>query len=127
MVFGRGDEIIFSPNRAEKIFGSAWNFSKGACFDLRAACGAQCPRSSFNHMHTLIAPLALVSLEGLGAMALYALVGTGLAIVGYKLFDRATPGDLHEEIVKNRNTAAAIVGAAVILGVCLIVAAAIVG
>jgi putative membrane protein len=79
------------------------------------------------HMNTLIAPLATISLEGLGAMALYALVGTGLAIVGYKLFDRATPGDLHEEIIKNRNTAAAIVGAAVIIGVCLIVAAAIVG
>lgn len=84
-------------------------------------------RASLNHMHTLITPLAAISLEALGAMALYALVGTGLAIIGYKLFDRATPGDLHEEIIKNRNIAAAIVGAAVILGVCLIVAAAIVG
>jgi uncharacterized membrane protein YjfL (UPF0719 family) len=78
-------------------------------------------------MNTLLTPLATISLEGLGAMGLYALVGTGLAIVGYKLFDRCTPGDLHEEIIKNRNTAAAIVGAAVILGVSLIVAAAIVG
>lgn len=60
-------------------------------------------------------------------MALYALVGIGLAIAGYKLFDLCTPGDLHEEIVKNRNTAAALVGAAVILGVSIIVAAAIVG
>ena len=78
-------------------------------------------------MNTLLTPLAAISLEGLGSMALYVLVGLGLAIVGYKLFDRCTPGDLHEEILKNRNTAAAIVGAAVILGVCLIVAAAIVG
>jgi uncharacterized membrane protein YjfL (UPF0719 family) len=75
----------------------------------------------------LLPPLAAISLDGLGAMALYALAGVGLAILGYKLFDFCTPGDLHEEIVKNRNTAAAIVGAAVILGVCLIVAAAIVG
>ncbi|MBI5772095.1 MAG: DUF350 domain-containing protein [Verrucomicrobia bacterium] len=78
-------------------------------------------------MNTLLTPLAALSFESLGATALYALLGIGLAIVGYKLFDRCTPGDLHEEIVKNRNTAAAIVGAAVILGVCLIVAAAIVG
>ena len=78
-------------------------------------------------MNTLLTPLAAISLEGLGSMALYVLVGLGLAIVGYKLFDRCTPGDLHEEILKNRNSAAAIVAAAVILGVCLIVAAAIVG
>jgi len=75
----------------------------------------------------LLLPLAAISLDGLGAMALYVLVGVGLAILGYKLFDRCTPGDLHEEIIKQRNIAAAIVGAAVILGVCLIVAASIVG
>lgn len=80
------------------------------------------------HMNTLITPFAaIVSLAGLGSLAIYVLLGFGLAIVGYKAFDACTPGDLHEEIVKNRNTAAAIVGAAVILGVCLIVAAAIVG
>jgi putative membrane protein len=78
-------------------------------------------------MHLLLTPLAVISLEGLGAMALYVLAGLALAILGYKLFDRCTPGDLHEEILKNRNIAAAIMGAAVILGVCLIVAAAIVG
>jgi len=78
-------------------------------------------------MNSFLTPLAAISLEGLGAMALYSFVGVGLAIVGYKLFDLCTPGDLHDEIIKNRNTAAAIVGAAVILGVCLIIAAAIVG
>lgn len=65
--------------------------------------------------------------QSLLAMVAFALVGILLAVVGYKLFDYCTPGDLHEEIVKNRNVAAAVVGAAVILGVCLIVAAAIVG
>lgn len=78
-------------------------------------------------MNTLLTPLAIISLESLGAMALYSFVGVGLAIVGYKLFDLCTPGDLHDEIIKNRNTAAAIMGGAVILGVCLIIAAAIVG
>jgi uncharacterized membrane protein YjfL (UPF0719 family) len=57
----------------------------------------------------------------------YRIVGTVLAIIGYKLFDLCTPGNLHDEIIKNRNTAAAIVAAAIILGICLIVAAAIMG
>ena len=60
-------------------------------------------------------------------IAVYVLVGVLLAIAGYKLFDLCTPGDLHQEIVKNRNLAAALVGAAIIIGVCIIVAAAIVG
>lgn len=59
--------------------------------------------------------------------AVFSLVGTALAILGYKIFDFCTPGDLHEEIVKNRNIAAAILGAAIILGVCIVVAAAIMG
>ena len=57
----------------------------------------------------------------------YAFVGLALAIVGYKLFDLCTPGNLHEEIVKNRNTAAAIIGGAIIVGVSVIVAASIMG
>lgn len=66
-------------------------------------------------------------LQGLGLMILFALVGILLAVLGYKIFDKCTPGDLNKEIVENRNVAAAIVAGAVILGVCIIVAAAIVG
>ena len=58
---------------------------------------------------------------------LFSLLGIFMAIVGYKLFDAATPGKLHEEIIKNRNVAAALIGAAVINGVCIVIAAAIVG
>jgi len=53
--------------------------------------------------------------------------GRLLAVVGYKVFDKCTPGDLNKEILENRNVAAAIVAAAVILGICLIVAAAMLG
>lgn len=66
-------------------------------------------------------------LSGLGLMVLFALVGIALAIVGYKLFDKFTPGNLHREIVEERNVAAAIIGGAVILGVCVIIAAAMIG
>jgi len=62
--------------------------------------------------------------EALGHMALFAMVGVVVAVIGYKVFDKCTPGDMHKEIIENKNTAAAIIGAAVIIGVCLIVAAA---
>lgn len=65
--------------------------------------------------------------EALLYTAIFSVAGTLLAIVGYKLFDLCTPGNLHEEIVKNKNLAAALVGAAVIVGVSIVVAAAIVG
>jgi putative membrane protein len=60
-------------------------------------------------------------------MAIYALAGVIVAIAGYKLFDLCTPGDLHKEIIVNKNTAAATIGAAIIVGVCLLVAASIMG
>ena len=65
--------------------------------------------------------------EALLYTAIFSIAGTLLAIGGYKLFDYCTPGDLHNEIIKERNVAAAIVGAAVIVGVCIVVAAAIMG
>ena len=65
--------------------------------------------------------------QAVGYMILFSLVGILAAIGGYKLFDKCTPGDLHHEIVQNKNTAAAIVAGSVILGVCIIVAAAMVG
>ena len=60
-------------------------------------------------------------------VVIFSLLGIGLAVLGYKIFDLCTPGDLHKEIVENRNVAAALVGGAVVIGVCIIVAAAIVG
>ena len=65
--------------------------------------------------------------EALAMMVVFALVGIAMAIIGYRVFDRFTPGDLHREIIEHKNIAAAIVGGAVILGVCILVAAAIIG
>lgn len=65
--------------------------------------------------------------QAIGYMVLFSAIGIAAAIAGYKLFDKCTPGDLHNEIVQNKNVAAAIVAAAVILGVCIIIAAAMLG
>jgi uncharacterized membrane protein YjfL (UPF0719 family) len=65
--------------------------------------------------------------QAFGQMVLFAAVGIAAAIVGYKVFDKCTPGDLHKEILENKNVAAAIVAGAVILGVSIIIAAAMIG
>jgi uncharacterized membrane protein YjfL (UPF0719 family) len=56
------------------------------------------------------------------ATIVFGIVGIALAILGFKLFDMLTPGKLEEEIVQKQNIAAAILGAAIILGICMIVA-----
>ena len=60
-------------------------------------------------------------------MLLFAAVGIMAAIAGYMIFDKCTPGNLNKEILEHRNVAAAIIGGAVILGVCIIIAAAMLG
>lgn len=62
--------------------------------------------------------------EALLNMGIFSVVGVLLAIIGYKLFDYFTPGNLHKEIVENRNVAAALIGAAIIIGTCILVSAA---
>ncbi len=62
--------------------------------------------------------------EGLGLFVVYGLAGILLAVAGYKLFDKLTPGDLHREIFEQKNIAAAILAGSVILGVAMILSAA---
>jgi uncharacterized membrane protein YjfL (UPF0719 family) len=62
--------------------------------------------------------------SALVAFAIFGLAGILVAIIGYKLFDKFTPGDLHREIIENKNVAAAIVAGSVIIGVCLLLSAA---
>jgi len=61
-------------------------------------------------------------LRAVGSTIGYSFLGIIMSIVGFKLFDMATPFHLEKEIVEDRNLAVAIVSAAMILGVSLIVA-----
>jgi putative membrane protein len=65
--------------------------------------------------------------QAVAYVALFTAIGVTLAILGYKVFDRCTPGHLHREVIEHRNVAAAIIGGSVILGVCIIIAAAMLG
>ena len=76
-------------------------------------------------------PVATWHAQTLGQALLYMLLFAGVGIVaaigGYKLFDKCTPGHLNTEILEHRNVVAAIIAAAVILGVCIIIAASMLG
>lgn len=63
----------------------------------------------------------------IGNVLIFAGIGIVAAIIGFKVFDKCTPGDLQKEIIENKNIAAAIMAAAVILGVSIIIAAAMIG
>ena len=77
------------------------------------------------------APAATWHAQTLGQALLYMLLFAGVGIVaaiaGYKIFDKCTPGHLNKEILEHRNVAAAIIAGAVILGVCIIIAASMLG
>lgn len=58
---------------------------------------------------------------------LYAVVGILLLFLGYKIFDWLTPTDAQKKIFQERNTAVAILFGFFILGLSIVIAAAIHG
>jgi putative membrane protein len=82
-------------------------------------------------MHFLLAAVETAELfpwppntlwEAALATVIFGLIGIFLAVLGFKIFDKVTPGNLEEEIVKKNNMAAAVMAGAFILGVCIIIA-----
>ena len=61
----------------------------------------------------------------IGGTLLYALMGIVIFWLAFIIIDKITPYDLWGEIVEKQNVALALVVAAMSLGICLIVAAAI--
>jgi uncharacterized membrane protein YjfL (UPF0719 family) len=55
----------------------------------------------------------------------FGLIGVVLAIVGFKLFDLVTPFNLEQEMCEKQNVAVGVFCAAIVLGICMIVAAAV--
>lgn len=61
----------------------------------------------------------------IASTAAFSGMGIVLAIVGFKLFDLVTPGKLDQEICEKQNVAAGILGGAVVLGICIIIASVV--
>jgi uncharacterized membrane protein YjfL (UPF0719 family) len=63
--------------------------------------------------------------KGLLETVIFAILGIVFCIIGYKVVDWLIPGDMGKQIADDKNVAIAIVAASMILGICIIVAAAI--
>lgn len=61
--------------------------------------------------------------SGVLSTLLFGLIGIGLAIVGFKLFDLVIRYNIEQEIFEKNNMAAALLAGSVILGVAIIIAA----
>lgn len=72
-----------------------------------------------------------VSLSGLSAgvvaTVIYSLIGIIMASIGFKMVDFLTPGNLADEVANKGNRALAILAGSMILGVCIIIASAVIG
>ncbi|GAB4459993.1 MAG: hypothetical protein OHK0029_23310 [Armatimonadaceae bacterium] len=64
-------------------------------------------------------------LTGIVNTVIFGCIGIALAIAGFKLFDILIKHNVEKEVFDNKNMAAAALSGAVILGVCLIIAATI--
>lgn len=64
-------------------------------------------------------------LSAIASTLVFGLIGIVMAIVGFKLFDLLSPFNLEREVCEKQNIAVAILCAAMVLGICLIVAAAV--
>ncbi len=53
-------------------------------------------------------------------------IGIVMAILGFKVFDLVTPFNLEQEICEKQNLAVSILCAAFIIGVCIIIAVAVI-
>ncbi len=62
-------------------------------------------------------------LEAVVSSVIFGLVGIVLAMAGFKLFDLITPFNLEKEMCENKNIAVGILCAAIVLGICHIIAA----
>jgi len=70
----------------------------------------------------------LLSLEhGIVGTLIYTLLGILLLALAFKMKDLLLPGSLSEQLVKDRNMAIAVVTAAYLIGISIIIAAAITG
>jgi putative membrane protein len=64
-------------------------------------------------------------LQGVMESLLYSVIGIILAVVAFKVVDWITPGDLSAQISKEGNVAVAVLLGFLVLGICIIIAAAL--
>ena len=83
------------------------------------------PATGFASMGSALegAPL----LNGILLTIVYGAIGIAMALVAFRLVDAITPGNLSKEITEKQNLALAVLVSAFVLGICIIIAAAMIG
>ena len=56
----------------------------------------------------------------------YSMVGIVMGVIGFKVVDWLTPGDLAEEVANKENRALAVLAGSMMLGVCIIIASVLI-
>jgi uncharacterized membrane protein YjfL (UPF0719 family) len=79
-----------------------------------------------NWIHALMFQIPALE-KGIIGTIVYTVLGLIMCVIGFKVVDWLIPGHLARQIAEEKNLAAGIVAAALILGICIIIAAAIVG
>lgn len=80
-------------------------------------------------MNTLNLILAMQSAnfqDGVISTLIYAVIGIVVAVVSYFIVDLIIPGKMGKQIAEDKNLPIAIVAGAMILGICMIIAASII-
>lgn len=118
--------LIASPGAAEPPSGTTPPVATAAVTAAPVATAPACPAAPAaptrdDGLFSRVRPAELV------AAVVYALLGLFLGLLGYKVYDWLTPFDLRKELEIDQNTSVGIVCGAIILGMCLIVAAAVRG
>jgi putative membrane protein len=117
--------LAATPSAAESLQGTAPQVAAGQVVPAPACPIVQTPPTAApgrdDGLFSRVRPADLV------AVVVYALLGLFLGLFGYKVYDWLTPFDLRKELEIDQNTSVGIVCGAIILGMCLIVAAAIRG
>ncbi|QHT70342.1 DUF350 domain-containing protein [Rhodocytophaga rosea] len=72
-----------------------------------------------------VAPIIPAIERGLVGTLVYSAIGIIMCVVGFKIVDWLIPGHMARQIAEEKNMAVALVASAMILGICIIIAAAI--
>lgn len=78
-------------------------------------------------MNTLNVILAAGYFEGVIPTLIYTFIGIVVAVISYFIVDLLIPGNMGKQIGEDKNLAIAIVAGSMILGICIIIAASLVG
>ena len=71
--------------------------------------------------------MEILNLKNILGSLIYSVIGLSIFALGFKVFDRITPGKLWHEIIEEHNVALAVIVGAIAIGIGLIISAAIHG